>query len=168
MYKLRNEKPQFEDGVVFYGYESYIEETDKIISKVRIIDDRNLSGSTLAKRRLMLKSMKVPLCRVKYAIFFLGDFIKLAQPSAWFIDSLGKVFNYKKQTRAKLKCYKIAKQFNIRNGGTIIEAEGISSRFKSLFPPSRTEKYVGILKLGMTYILYGYYEQPFDETWRLV
>lgn len=168
VYKLRTDKPVFENGVHYYFYEKYNEETDELIPVLRVIDDKSIDGNTLAHRRLLLKSMGVPLFRIKYSVFFLGDFIKMATPSLWFVDSLGKVFNYKKSARAKLKFYKITKLFNIPKGGCIIEVEGMMTRFKSLFPPTRETPYAGVLQFGKSLVLYGYYDQKYDDTWRMV
>ena len=168
VYKLRTSKPNFDEGVHYYYYEKYDEETDRINVILRVLDDKTVEGETLARRRLMLTASGVPLYKIKHSIFFLGDFIKVAQASIWFIDSLGRIFNYKKVSRAKLKCHRISKLFHVKTGGAIIEVEGISTRFKSLFPPNLDEKYAGILHLNKSLILYGYYTQPYEDTWRLI
>jgi hypothetical protein len=85
-----------------------------------------------------------------------------------FIDSKGKVFNYHKETRAQLKIYLIEECFHLQGGGVVIQVNGICQRFKALFPPEKTQKYVGILRVGMSRILYGYYSEQHAETWRLV
>ena len=113
-------------------------------------------------------SQGTKLAKVGQAIFFLGDLIKLATPNTWFIDSAGKLFNYVKKTRAKLHFYEISKNIAIPTGGAIIEAKGIVTRFKSLYSPGPYEKYVGLLQFGKSLILYGFYEQKPEDTWRLI
>jgi hypothetical protein len=103
-----------------------------------------------------------------HAVFFLGDLVKMAKPGIWFIDSNGKVFDYKKQTRALLKFYPIAKNIPIPTGGSIIQAHGIPTRFKCLFSPSLDKNHVGILEYGMSQILYGFYTEKHKNTWRMV
>ena len=102
------------------------------------------------------------------ALFFLGDLVKVGKKSVWFIDSTGKLFNYAKDTRASLRFYPISKLMRINTGGVIVEAKGIPTRFKSLYPPANGEQYVGILHFGKSLILYGFYDQQYDETWRMV
>ena len=170
IFKIGTHKPIVENGLVFYYQERETLVGDDLVksNRYKLVDDRNLSGDTLARRRLQLAADNVPLAKLSNALYFLGDFIKLADPKLWFIDSKGKVFNYKRSTRAKLKFYKIAQLIPIKTGGVIVEAEGILQRFKALYAPSNNEAYVGILHFGMGTILYGFYSEKHDETWRLI
>jgi hypothetical protein len=133
-----------------------------------VIDDKNIPAPTLAKRRLIMANQGVRLKPLGTAVFFLGDFIKIAIPTMWFIDSSGQVFRYKKSTKAKLTFRKIVFKHNIPTGGAILQVEGISSRFKCLFAPRPDEQYAGILHMGLSYILYGVYDTKYDSTWRMV
>jgi hypothetical protein len=121
-------------------------------------------------RRLKMKSLGVPLFKLSKAIFFLGDLIKISKPNMYFIDANGRLFTYKKETRAKLKYYKVSKVLDIPTGGVIVETEELSSRFKALFAPTipLQNLYVGVLQVGMSHILYGFYEEKHKDTWRLV
>ena len=51
-------------------------------------------------------------------------------------------------------------------GGSIIEVEGIPSRFKTLYTLRKDELYAGILKDGFEYILYGVYKEKHKDTRR--
>lgn len=167
VFRLGTNKPVTEWGVVFYYHHKETEE-GQIVS-VRIIDDKNLPQQTLSLRRLQLSlDDSVSLFKVHKAIYFLGDLIKIATPSTWFIDSLGKVFNYTKTSRAKLKVYPIKQIIPIKGGGVVVEAKGIMTRFKALYPPGTGEDYVGILHWGKSLILYGFYEEQYDDSWRMV
>ncbi len=166
VFRLGVHKPIIENGVVFYYYEREVEGV--VTSQYKLVDDKNIDKPTLALRRLQLSLHEVPLYRIDQAIFFLGDLIKIATPHTWFIDSNGKVFKYDKATRAKLCFYLINRNIPINTGGAIIEAKGVPTRFKSLYPPSVHEKYVGLLHFGKSIILYGFYTEKFDDTWRLV
>ena len=159
-----------ENGLVFYYHEREQEIGNDTVtsSKYKIVDDINLTGETLAKRRLQLMVQEVPLAKLSNAVYFLGDFIKLADPKLWFIDSNGKVFNYKRSTKARLKFYRISQLIPIKTGGVIVEVEGLSQRFKALYPPTEDKLFVGILHFGLALILYGFYDQKHDESWRLV
>jgi len=158
--------PNVEDGVMFYYSET--EKDDVTYGKLQIIDDINVEGDTLAKRRMRLLADKVTLFNLKNAIFFLADLIKLATPSTYFIDSNGKLFNYKKTTSVKLKFYKINKVIPIPTGGAIIEVDGMPARFKVLNTPTGDIKCAGILHLGMSNLLYGVYSEIPEDTRRMV
>lgn len=167
VFRLGTNKPVTESGVVFYYHHKETEE-GQVVS-VRIIDDRNLPQQTLSLRRLQLSlDDSVSLFKVHKAIYFLGDLIKIATPNTWFIDSLGKVFNYTKTSRAKLKVYPIQQIIPIKGGGVVVEAKGIMTRFKALYPPEIGQDYVGILHWGKSLILYGFYEEQYDDSWRMV
>lgn len=167
VFKLGENEPQFDNGVCFYYYTRTTQEDQDIVD-IRIVDDKTLEGDKLATRRLALLSQGVPLYKISYALYFLGDLIKIATPNTWFIDSSGKVFQYKKTTRAKLKPHKIVQILPIQTGGAVLEVEGIASRFKTLFVPPILHNYAGILYFGKSLILYGTYENQFKETWRMV
>lgn len=172
VFRLGTNKPEVYDGVTYFYYvgETIENEYGELVDSldIRVIDDTNIIAKSLADRRLRMKMDGVKLYRLKNAIFFLGDFIKLAKPKVWFIDSSGKLFNYKKSTRAKLKCYPISKVIPINTGGAIIEACGVATRFKVLYVPETEMTHVGILSLNKSLILYGFYDKQYDETWRLV
>lgn len=160
MYHLGSDKPMVLDNVVLY----YLQYEDKTTYK--IVDDRNIDKPTLALRRLELAKNNIKLKKLGKATFFLADFIKLATRSTWFIDSQGKVFQYKKSTSVPLVFKKIKKVIAIPTGGALIEVEGIPSRFKTLYMPSVENRYAGLLRNKMGYILYGTYPQELTKTRR--
>jgi len=160
------DKPIVEEGVLYYYSEN--EKNGVLNSKILIVDDASLPGNSLAARRLSLAVQKVPLYKLNKAIFFLGDLIKIATTKNYFIDSNGKLFNYKKITGAKLKFYRIAQVISIRTGGAIIEVESIPNRFKVLNTPELNVKYAGVLHIGMATVLYGLYAEKPEDTRRKV
>jgi hypothetical protein len=156
--------------MTYYFKEKYTEDEEGGIiveTMLEVVDDTYLTRATLALRRLELKSMGVPLFKLNRAFFFLGDFIKVSSPQQWFIDSNGKIFNHTKTTRASLVCQKITNIFPIGSGGAIIEVE-YAHRYKVLHTPDPKLKWAGVLFDGKAPILYGLYEEQFDETWRLI
>ncbi len=155
------------DGVVLY-YRQYTTDENEIINKYSIIDDTTVPGNTLALRRIELLKKDIKLQPIGKATFFLADFIKLANRSTWFIDSAGTVFQYKKNKRAKLTFKKIKRIIPINTGGSIVEIEGISYRFKTLHTPDLSSKYAGLIVDGMGYILYGLYEEKLEDSWRMI
>lgn len=165
VFKLKNDRPIVENGVVLY-ITSKIDSDDNEIINHYIVDDTNVPGDTLGRRRLKLKTEGVKLFRLNKAIFFIGDLVKVANSKTWFIDNNGKIFNYKKETRAKLSFHKIIKVFHIPSGGVIVEVEGIATRFKAMNPPNVDCRFAGILHSSKSLILYGFYDKKYKETWR--
>lgn len=170
VFLLKTDKPTIVGGISYYLYENHSEDEEGEIltrRKVLVVDSTEEIGDSLALRRLQLKAQGVPLYNLRKALFFLGDLIKLAKPTQWFIDSAGKMFTYTKERRASLRSYPITNVFNIDSGGAIIEID-YAQRFKVLHRPDPKLRYAGILTIKMEKILYGLYEEPFKETWRMI
>jgi hypothetical protein len=159
-------KPLTVDKVTFYA--TIHEEDGKTITNIVIVDDKNIEGDTLGLRRVSLLRDGVRMRRLSKAIFFLGDMIKLATSKTWFIDNNGMVFNYKKTQSAKLNFKRISKVIPISTGGALLELEGSTARYKSLYAPTPQEKYAGILTIGAMSILYGVYDTKYDNTTRRI
>ena len=167
VFRLGEKAPQHDNGVVFY-YTHYVDEHNSESLSIRVVDDTTLPQATLGLRRLILKSQEQNLYPIRTAIYFLADLIKLAKATTWFIDSSGHVFQYEKNTRAKLQTKRITKVLPADGLGCVIELQGISSRFKSLQRPSEHELYAKVLKLGMGFIFYGFCETATPDSWRMI
>jgi hypothetical protein len=170
VFRLSEKTPTQSDGSVFF-YNEYVDSDDSTASSVsiKVVDDRSLPQATLGLRRLALKQdPNVKLYPISVAIYFLGDLIKLAKATTWFIDSSGAVFQHKKFTRAKLVTKKIKQVLPAAGLGCVLELEGISQRFKSLQHPQDFHEYATVLYLNKIYILYGLSESPRKDSWRLI
>lgn len=156
VYKLRDLPPSTEDQVLFYLYRDTI----------KVIDDTSVEGDSLAKRRLKIDPKS--LYKLKYAIFFIGDLIKQAGPNQYFIDSSGKYFNLTKNSRRPLTYKRIIEV--VKNvGSTSIKVEGMDHYYTSLFPPLEDQKYAALLNIAPnSYVLYGYADQRYKNTYRKV
>lgn len=168
VFRLGEHKPVEDSGVIFYSKEYEDLETNERSIGFRVVDDKAVEGDTLGLRRLKLKSEGIRLFHIKRAVYFIGDLVKLAKSTTWFIDSSGKTFQYRKSTTAKLSCHKIRKILPLPGMGVSVEIEGIGSRFKSMYRPYPDEIYAGILHWGIGYILYGFYSEPFSPSYRRV
>ncbi len=115
-----------------------------------------------------MQAQGAPMYPLRKAIFFLGDFIKMSKSGYWFIDSNGKLFTYKKSTRVKLKFRRISKIIAANTTGSIIEVEGIPNRFKTLYIAKDYMRYAGVLEYRGMNILYGLYDQQYQDTWRMI
>lgn len=168
VYRLGEREPQRDAGVIYYATEYSDLDTSERTATFRVVDDTNIDGQTLSRRRLKLATDDVPLFPIRQAIYFLGDLLKLAKPTTWFIDSRGAIFQHKKSTRAKLIVKRIKNVFPTRGLGAVIELEGVPQRFKTMFKPSPNMQYAALLQVGLTYIFYGLYADKPDESWRLI
>lgn len=168
VYRLTKNKPLIQDGIVYYYNEYFNIDTAESHKVVSIIDDTNIPENSLSRRRLRAKALGAPLYPVRKAIFFLGDFIRMAKSGYWFIDSNGKLFTYTKSTRTRLTFKRITKVIPSKSTGSLIEVEGIPHRFKTLYEVRSTMRFAGILQYGFTYILYGVYDRKYRDSWRLI
>lgn len=165
---MGSKKPEEHNGLVFVVTESIKIDSAVVSTNYRVIDDKNLVGETLQARRLqLLKNKTAKMYPLRDAFYFLGDFIKVAKPRVWFIDSSGRVFNYKKSTRAKLQFLEIEKIIPSGGFGFIVCLQN-GLRFKVLYKPFLGSKWAGVLTVNKMPILYGVYAERQKETWRSV
>lgn len=162
---LLGKEPMQENGVVFYLYRKKELEEDHNI--IKVIDDKNLSGTSLAQRRLQIQKAGGTLYNIKYAIFFICDLVKITRGSTWFIDSNGKVFKYKKTKRVKL-IFKRIKKVIQHNAGIVVEVEGSVQRHKILYAPNKDHNWAGLLLLPEGEMLYGIFDKQYDTTYRMI
>jgi hypothetical protein len=129
-----------------------------------IVDDRNMSGNTLGKRRLQTPFKS--LFPLKKSVNNLTELIRCNKKL--FIDTIGLIFTYEKTKWVQLKYLKIDR---------IIKKETkcllYVSKYKSAFiiprPPAESYSYAGILHLaGEPWILYDYANTKLKDTRRKV
>ena len=168
VFRLGESEPQRNGDIVYYATEYTDLDTSDRTATLRVVDDKSIQHQTLSRRRLKLMTDNVPLFPIRQALYFLGDLLKVAKPTTWFIDSEGHLFQHKKTTRAKLVVKKIKNVFPTTGLGAVIELEGMPQRFKTMFKPSDDMQYAALLKVGLTYIFYGLYVDKPDESWRLI
>lgn len=159
VYALESFKPMELDGILFYFNDN----------KELIVDDKKVPLDSLGKRRLYLKSQDTyKLYKLRHAIYFLADLIKITKASSWYIDSAGKTFEYKKSKIVPLIFRKIEKIIPIKTGGAIVQVCDIPQRFKCMYMPSFVE-YAGLLQLSTKeYLLYGLYKEKHKDTRRKI
>jgi hypothetical protein len=168
VYKLGDKQPIIDNGLVYY-YTEYTSETNESSLTLKIVDDKSVPQTTLGKRRLHIGIDKgAKLFPIRTAIYLLADLIKLAKASTWFIDDSGRIFQYKKYTRAKLITRKIKQVLPATGIGCVLEIEGMVQRFKSMHHPNDYQQWVVLLYINKTYIFYGLSESELKPSWRLV
>lgn len=167
VYHLGRNKPEIENGLAYFYYTQH-HKTGEVTETKTVVDDKNQSGGSLAMRRLQLKQNGVNLHKLKYALFFISDLIKMTKMGSWFIDSEGQIFEYAKTKRVPLVFRPITQLIPIKTGGCIVEVRGEGNRFKTLHAPKGFEKYAGLLLVGTGSILYGLYSEKLQDTVRMV
>lgn len=167
VFRLADRKPDFKDGLSFF-FTHYVNEHNEETGNMRIIDDKSYPQKTLGLRRLAMQLDEVNLYPIRTAIYFLADLIKLGKAATWFVDNSGRVFQYEKNTRAKLITKKIKQILPADGLGCVVELEGISSRFKCMRRPNEFQSYARVLKFGMGFIFYGFCEEVKPDSWRMV
>lgn len=167
VFRVGETKPTQDSGVICFLQSSVDKEMGEPY-RLLIVDDKNRPEPFLFLRRAALKDEGVPLYKLDRAIFFIGDLIKLAKPSTWFIDREGQLFQYKKSKRVPLVFRKITRCTRLQHGGALIEVQGFSQRFKTLFMPDASQTHAGLLLIDRSVILYGVYDQQYDDTVRAV
>ena len=168
VYKLGNTKPIQHETIAFYLFVDDSDNSRAPQDVYLIVDDKAVHGENLARRRLQLQAQGVRLYKLTRAIFFIADMLKLSVGATWFIDSLGKIFEYKKTKKVPLVYKRIKKVIPLSAGGAVLEVEGIAHRFKTLYMPRLEERYVGLLKINNGYLLYGLYDKLYTATTRMI
>jgi hypothetical protein len=168
VFRLGEREPQRDNGVIYYTTEYTDLDTNINTATLRIVDDTNIDKPTLSRRRLQLLTQETQLFPIRQAIYFLGDLLKIAKKTTWFIDSLGTLFQYSKTRRAKIVVRRITKVLPTEGLGAIVELEGIAHRFKTVFKPDADAEYAAVLQCGLSYIFYGLYKDKPLESWRMI
>jgi len=166
VFRLGEHKPIVENNLVYYSKEYVDKESLETKIGLRIVDDKSVQGATLGLRRLAIVGAR--LFPIRQALYFLGDLIKIAKQTTWFIDNTGKIFQYRKTSRAKLAAHKITKVLPLEGMGAIVEVQDLPHRFKCMYAPKPDQYYAGVLRWGLGYVLYGFYNEAFKTTHRLV
>ncbi|MCP3899132.1 MAG: hypothetical protein GY707_05295 [Desulfobacteraceae bacterium] len=138
--------------------------------RVFIIDNKNLSGDTIGKRRLKLRGEV--LYKFKKTLFMFSELVDFTRPkkvaNRKFCDSRGNIFIYKKSKYVSLKCFPI---HYVENFDTykLIRVKGTLQSFKvpnNYYNPAY--QYLSALYFGKYYALYDLSIEAMKNTWRKV
>jgi hypothetical protein len=153
VYYLGTRQPEKEGSLVFLRFKVFGEE------KVYIIDDTAIEGKDYKQRRLFLFSQGVPLLKINKAIFYFNDLLKFSNPQMFFIDSNGKIFNYRKSKTYKVYFHKIKQIIPDGVGGGVVECFNVQQRFRLLHLPPETKNWAALFHIGTSFLLYGLYDE---------
>ena len=118
---------------------------------VYILDNKNLEGNTLGKRRIKIKSDNKYILRKVY--YNIEQF--LHSKYSTFIDNKGKIFNWEKSIFVPLKYHKVKKVIKYENE-CVIHLKDINFPQKLNCRLAYGIQYVGVLHTEEGYILYEY------------
>ena len=142
-----------------------IETVDNVIfAEGRIVDDKNMSGKTIGKRRL---ETDLPnLYPLKYMIKSKVGLIK--HRGYMYIDSKGTLFSYKKQKFFPLKYHKI-RRVDMKDVASLLWLENINFPIEIERPPAEEYTWAGIIWKGtIPWFFYEYSTERKKDTRRKV
>jgi hypothetical protein len=154
-----------------FEFPLYVVHTDEVMEadgilwiEDQVLDDKNMSGETLGKRRL-----QTPMKSLYPLRYMINDEIELIKHQGkFFIDSKGEFIIYEKTEKVQLKYHKILKVERLR-GRSIIKVKDIPFPFDILRPTSSEEKWAGLLyRKGIPWKLYETVKERKNNTWRKI
>tara|TARA_E500000318_G_scaffold30407_2_gene30188 strand:+ start:9506 stop:9976 length:471 start_codon:yes stop_codon:yes gene_type:complete len=154
-----------------FEFPLYVVHTDEVMEadgilwiEDQVLDDKNMSGETLGKRRL-----QTPMKSLYPLRYMINDEIELIKHQGkFFIDSKGEFIIYEKTEKVQLRYHKILKVERLR-GRSIIKVKDIPFPFDVLRPTSSEEKWAGVLyRKGIPWKLYETVKERKNNTWRKI
>tara|TARA_X000001382_G_scaffold90135_1_gene64679 strand:- start:8990 stop:9460 length:471 start_codon:yes stop_codon:yes gene_type:complete len=154
-----------------FEFPLYVVHTDEVMEadgilwiEDQVLDDKNMSGETLGKRRL-----QTPMKSLYPLRYMINDEIELIKHQGkFFIDSKGEFIIYEKTEKVQLRYNKILKVERLR-GRSIIKVKDIPFPFDVLRPTSSEEKWAGVLyRKGIPWKLYETVKERKNNTWRKI
>jgi len=144
VYVLPSDEVDFIDGLLLF--------------ENKVIDDRNMPGDTLGKRRL-----QTPHKLLRFKKLCPNLAAMLASKGTNFIDTRGNAFRYNKTKYVSLKCKKI-KKVQRKEVASILWAVGVDTPFAIPRPPPAGNTWVSILYFGdYPWQLYEYSETKLPD-----
>jgi hypothetical protein len=130
---------------------------------IYVLDNKNMQGDTVGKRRLHVNNSI--LYRPRHVYYNIPQF--LHSNTNMFMDSLGRVFKYKKTHMVPLKYHKIIDIKRLESGDCSIELK-INLPIKVNCRLAHSVQYVAVLHTKWGYILYSFSEYKKDDTRRKI
>ena len=130
----------------------------------QILDDTNMSGDTLGKRRLQTP-MK-GLYNLKYMVEDISELIQ--HQGKYYIDNVGFFFEKIKRTKVNLKYHKILR-VEKKNIVSMLWIKNCPFPFPLKRPLPENASWAGILyRQGVPWLLYDLAEEQKKDTWRKI
>jgi hypothetical protein len=149
----------------------YVVHTDDVVSRDgilwcegQVIDDKNVSGKTIGKRRLSTPYKNLYSLRI-----MLEDYLSMFKHGGKnYVDSSGKFFRYEKSMKANL-IYKKIRRVEKKDVLTLVWVDSVPFPFEVKRPPQLQFKYAGILYINkQPSYLYNFSTDMKKTTWRKI
>ena len=130
----------------------------------QVLDDKNMSGETLGKRRI-----QSPMNSIYPLRYMIEDITGLMRHRGkHFVDNNGRVFTYEKTETVKLHYHKIRKKEK-KTTATVIWLKDCPFPFAEKSPPREELTWAGVLyKDGVPIAIYDFTEEKQKSTWRKI
>lgn len=145
VYEIRKHNYIQQDGNLTYVVDG---------SGKHILDNKNLSGTTLGLRRLKITDQE-NLYKLGKTFFTVLELIKFKKYNSTFVDSRGKTFSYLKRKYVKVRYYEIIGHTEVEAEGNVIFLRKLNQPF--LISKSYTNligKWAGVLNLQGGQVIY--------------
>jgi len=137
---------------------------ETLFNKTYTIDNKNLYGDTLGKRRIRLnKEDRYKLKKICYTLYEVFN-----AKGKTFIDSNGIFYTFKKKKRASLVYRQVELITTRADGSLLCKCVGIFRPITVPFLPRHMPKYLGLLVVERDYYLYDLSDSKKKDTWRLI
>ena len=149
------------------GQHLSLKETNKVLyleihhDEFLIVDNKNLFGDTLGKRRLRIAPEDIYVLRkIHYSMFDVFN-----SKYNYFIDSNGIVVNFQKKHRRNLT-YRKVNNISVFDNVLLCKCDGIFKPIEVPFIPKIMPKYLGLLIIDGDYHLYELSQKEKKDSWR--
>lgn len=121
-----------------------------------LIDDSSIAGNFSSRRIVLSESLleNEKILPLKKAILTLGNLILFASLYSHFIDSMGKLFKYKREVRAPVVKRKIVTAIPYKSG-TVLYMEDTHCPILFYRPIKPEEKFAVLVLINKGYIMLG-------------
>jgi hypothetical protein len=138
----------------------------RTVTGTYVLDNKNVEGDTLGKRRLRIKNDIYKLYKPRKVYYNIVQLIKANEK--YFIDTTGVVFQYKKTGTAKLVYYKVDEIIEAEDGECILNIPSINYSYKTICRSAYAIKYIGLLNSAFGFIPYDFSETKGKDSWRKI
>lgn len=136
----------------------------------KLVYSKNIGGRLSSNRLKYLNTYEIigaKLYNFTLTLFSISDLLRIKGVGKTFIDSTGKLFKYTPATRVPLKYFRIVK-FRQVPSGYVLYVKGVNTRFLINRMPQLHETHIGLLEVGIGYIMYELCNELKKSTWRLI
>jgi len=135
-------------------------------SGIYVLDNKNVQGDTLGKRRLKIKNDVYTLYKPRKVFYNMSQLLNGKE--SIFIDTIGVVFKYKKTKMVPLKYHKVESITEAEDGECILEIPKLNYSYKTACRYAYGINFIGLLHTKYGYIPYEFCEHMKADTRRKI